>query len=215
MITGSCWIVDVLHGSSGGGSRASSCSPRSGGLLESRGTGSHHLSSCVSVRWSPSGPFGRGHPEMAGFYSSAARSSDLTQAAAFPVSDPTRGRRTCKGWPTPAISAKISRSSHGPEKGPGKWVGPATASVADSQTAVHHSAGAAPQFFRNDRGGGEGSEPDPPPFRARCAAGQTTRTGSSCVSSGMCDVESTPPISPHTVMAMCSSSLCIPHQCAP
>ena len=64
---------------------------------------------------------------MAGFYSSAARSLHLTQAAAFPVSDPTSGRRTCKGWPTPAIAAKISRSSHGPEKGPGKGVGHATA----------------------------------------------------------------------------------------
>ena len=68
---------------------------------------------------------------MAGFYSSAARSSDLTQAAAFPVSDPTSGRRTCKGWPTPAIAAKISRSSHGPEKGPGKGVGHATAKIRD------------------------------------------------------------------------------------
>ena len=116
-----------LHGSSGGGSRASSCSPRSGGLLATRGTGSHHLSSCVSVRWSPSGPFGRGYQDWAGFYSSAARSSDLTQAAAFRVSDPTSGRRTCKGWPTPAVGAKISRSSHlGPGR-PGKGVLCATA----------------------------------------------------------------------------------------
>ena len=50
----------------------------------------------------------------------------LTHARAFPVSDPTSGRRTCKGWPTPAIAAKISRSSHGPEKGTGKGVGHAT-----------------------------------------------------------------------------------------
>ena len=53
-----------------------------------------------------------------------------TQAAAFPVSDPTSGRRTCKGWPTPAVAAKISRSSHLSSDGPGKGVGPATATCA-------------------------------------------------------------------------------------
>ena len=63
------------------------------------------------------------------FYSSAARSSPsvLTHARAFPVSDPTSGQRTCKGWPTPAVGAKISRSSHLSSDGPGKGVGPATA----------------------------------------------------------------------------------------